>query len=101
MATIFFARTGTDPNRASNGQDVSIGTVIDKLVGYSSQFRSDPPIINPDDNPSPYSSYTLTVVEVELSETSSMFPNAGFYWFPDVSPELCCTLLGFREPPSK
>ena len=98
MATIFFARKGTDPNRASVGQHVSIETVVDKLASYSSQYRSSPPIINPDDKPSPYSAYTLTVVEVESSETSSTFPKAGFYWFSEVPPDLCCTLLGLREP---
>ena len=99
MATVFFARTGTDENRSSHGQQVSIETIVRTLSSYDSKYRAEPPIINAEERPSPYSRYTQTVVEIGKEELCPRFPNAGCYWFYSNRPAECRVILDLPEPP--
>lgn len=95
MATLFFARTGDDPNRANRGIPVSIDLVVEKLGSLDKRHKHNPPVIRSPDgrNPLPYSAATQSVVEIESHEVGPAFPKAGYYWFPGVTPARCSELL--------
>ena len=50
MATVFFARKGTSPTRASAGHDVPMALIVEQLGEHQFYHRTEPPIINPDAN---------------------------------------------------
>lgn len=93
MATLFFSRDGKDPNRAESKGELSIETVMAFFQSYDHYYFSNPPGINPDSNPSPYSALTNVVVEIEENETNGKFPKPGYYWFPKLSPKDCEALI--------
>lgn len=79
MATLFFSRDGKDPNRAESKAELSMTTVMQFFQKLDHFYFVDPPGINPDKEPSPYSSYTNVVVEIEKDEINEKFTNPGFY----------------------
>ena len=99
MAQLFFAQAGLDQNRAGKAQTVSASLVAEKLAQHAKKHFIEPPEINSQENVSSYSRPKLTVVEIGEGEISAFFPKAGYYWFPQVSPEQCCYLLGLGELP--
>ena len=98
MANVFFGRKGRSENRASTKQWVSVDVVVQGLKGHEPRYFNGPPVVNGDETPSEFSAYTLTVVEIDEDEICAMFPRSGYYWFPDLTMEQCCTLLGVHEP---
>ena len=99
MANLFFAREGRDPNRSSQGIHMDITDVVDNFSNKEKIFFRQPPLINPENNPSPYSSYTLVVIEIEEGELSETFPDIGFYYFPNITPAQCVETLNIDNPP--
>jgi hypothetical protein len=75
MATLFFAREGLDLDRATSVLEIPLSDFLVHFDGLASKFFSGPPQINPDSTPSPYSAYTLVVLEVESDETGPGHPN--------------------------
>ena len=98
MATLFFARSGDDPNRSSSGIEVPTDLVVSNVHNKDKHFRSSPPVINPDRPASPYSAYEHVVIEIHRNEVSTTFPKAGYYWFPELSPASACLLFGIDLP---
>ena len=94
MANLYFTRTGSNADRSNGGQRVSIDTIRRGLAGQQTHFYDEPPKINPTDNPSSFSPYTHTVVEIDASETCIEFPNPGYYVFLSVHPADCLAFLG-------
>ena len=97
MATLFFARTGTRSDRAGKGRQVPIEVIVRGLGGHQTHFYDEPPEINPGENPSTFSPYTHTVVQIEASETCVTFPTPGYYVFHSVRPAECLAFLGLAE----
>ena len=93
MAIVFFAREGSDPNRANQGQYVDMQIILEHFSNSDIRYSKNPPIINSHKNPTPYSRYTLTVVEVEEGETNDKFTEPGYYWLCRVAPKECAELL--------
>lgn len=93
MAALFFSRDGKDPNRAESKAELSMTTVMQFFQKYDHYYFADPPGINPDKEPSPYSAYTNVVVEVEKDEVNEKYSKAGFYWFPKLKPSDCTDLI--------
>jgi hypothetical protein len=96
MATIFFARTGSDPNRADRGLQMPINSVVRALSSYESKYLANPPLINSEEKPSPCSEPTQTVLEIDADKACARFPKAGFYWFFSIRPKECAALLGMN-----
>ena len=94
MATLFFTRTGANPNRADQGRHVSIETVVRGLAGHQTHYFVDQPIINRDEDPSPFSPYTKTVIRIDNNEICPSFPKPGYYFFHSVHPAECLLFLG-------
>jgi hypothetical protein len=93
LAKLFFSRDGKDPNRAESKGELSIETVMQFFHNYDHYYFSNPPGINPDNEPSTYSAFTNVVVEIEETETNEKFTNPGYYWFPKLKPSDCTELI--------
>ena len=98
MATLFFAREGSDPNRSGLGTEIDLTALSKHYGSVLKQYFVTPPLINPDANPSPYSKPKLVVVSVQPEEVNDVFTKTGFYYLPDVSPEHCAETLGISIP---
>lgn len=100
MATVFFARIGSDPNRADPGIEVPMSSVLEHLSGLDRRYTNEPPVIADETgkNSSPYGAPTQSVVEIEAGDVSPQFPKPGYYWFPGLAPERCRALLGLAAP---
>jgi hypothetical protein len=98
MATLFFAREGLDPNRATSVIEIPLSEFLAHFEGLAATFFSGPPEINPDSKPSPYSPYTLVVLEVEDDEIGAEYSKPGFYYFPSLRPKECADALGIEMP---
>jgi hypothetical protein len=97
MATLFFSRNGKDPSRAENKGELTIEKVMQFFKNQDLYYFPTPPLINPEDNPSPYSGYTNVVIEIGNSEVNEKFTKSGFYYFPKVQPSDCKELINLRE----
>jgi hypothetical protein len=97
MATLFFSRDGKDPNRAESKAELSMTTVMQFFQKYDHYYFINPPGINPDKEPSPYSAYTNVVVEIEKDEVNEKFPKPGFYYFLTLQPNDCIELINRHE----
>ena len=98
MATLFFAREGLGRDRATSVLEIPLADFLVHFDGLPTKFFSGPPEINPDSTPSPYSAYTLVVLEVENNETEPGYLKPGFYYFPSLRPSDCAQTLGIEMP---
>lgn len=96
MPKVFFAREGTDQNRSSQGIYIDMKAILQHFGETETKYFPGAPLINENKNPSPYSAYTLTVVDVEEDETNEKFPKTGFYWLCQVDPKDCAKLLNLH-----
>ena len=93
MATLFFSRGGKDPIRAERQGELSMESVMEFFRDYDCKYSSKAPLIDSDNEPSPYSTCTNVVVEIDKGETNEKFAQAGYYWFPKIRPADCEKLI--------
>lgn len=94
MATLYYARTGLDPDRATRQDDFPAAIIVAKLGQFPVRYFSGPPEINPSDPSRPYGNPTLCVVHFEAEEVCTQFPKEGYYFFHDLTPQRCSSILG-------
>ncbi|MEA3277058.1 MAG: hypothetical protein U9Q81_17585 [Pseudomonadota bacterium] len=98
MATLFFAREGSDLDRTTQGIQVTLSEFLKHFGDHASKHFVDPPAVNPDKKRSRYSPYTLVVLEIAKDEGEGTYAKAGYYYFPGLSPQECAATLSIDMP---
>ena len=91
MAQLFLIQEGT-PHEATRPQPVAIETVTEKLTPFEKRYFDAPPDITPTDG-------AALIVKIDEAEINSVFPDAGWYHIPHLTPEDCQRLFGLKETP--
>lgn len=98
MATIYFGTEGSGDERSSEGHDVSIDALREKLAKCELHyFGNRVPIIGEGDAKW-MRGYSHVVVHIERNETNAKFPKDGYYLVKDYSPKQCQTDFGIANP---
>ncbi len=94
MAKVFWIKEGT-PHQASAPRSVPIETVTEKLTPFEKRYFDAPPDINPAHGPaSAQDPYRHVVVKIDETEINAVFPDAGYYHIPQLTPDDCRQLFG-------
>lgn len=94
MATVFYARTGLDPNRAQKQAYIPAEEIAQKLGHLATRYFENPPEIDTQAPNRPYGTPTLCVISVDSDEVCARFPKDGYYLFDDLMPDQCSSMLG-------
>lgn len=96
MAQLFLIKDGT-PHLATPPQAVAMETLTEKLTPFEKRYFDAPPDINPAHGPSTAGDeYRHVVVKVEEGELNAVFPDAGYYHIPHLTPDDCERLFGLK-----
>ena len=94
MAQLFAIKDGS-PHQASRPQPVNIETVTAKLTPFEKRYFDAPPDINPATGPSKaQDEFRHIIVKIDENEINAVFPDAGYYHIPKLTPEDCEILFG-------
>jgi hypothetical protein len=86
MATLYYVKDGSRPYNSGPGRNISLAELERRVQGKEIKYLGETP---PEFNRNSPSKYPLrVVVEVEAHEAiGDLFSRAGFYLFPQLSPE--------------
>ena len=94
MANVFFIKDGT-PHQGTSPRSIPIETVTEKLTPFEKRYFDAPPDINPAaGSSSADDEYRHVIVKVDEAEINAVFPDAGYYHVPQLTPEDCRRLFG-------
>ena len=99
MAQVFLIKEGS-PHQATRPQPVSIETVTEKLTPFEKRYFDAPPDINPAQGPARSADeYRHVIVKIDEAEINAVFPDAGYYHIPHLTPDDCQRLFGMKGTP--
>src|SRR4051812_15734425 len=94
MAEIFWLRGGAQGREAtSRPHHVPIDVVEEKLTPFEKEFQDEPPDLHPERFA--HDTRWHVFVRVNDEETSTNYPEQGYYQVVHVTPEDCRALFGF------
>lgn len=98
MATVFFGLHGSGDNRSSEGHDISMKVLREKLASYDVHFFGESVPVVGEGNAEWSRGYKFVVVLVGSGEAEGKFPKPGYYFIKDISPHECQSVLDIPNP---
>ena len=97
MAQLFLIKDGS-PHQATAPRAVNVETLAEKLTPFEKRYFDAPPDINPAHGPAAdEDEYRHVIVKVDEGELNAVFPDAGYYHIPHLTPDDCETLFGLKD----
>lgn len=94
MADVYLIKEGS-PHEASAPRAVDIETLTERLTPFEKRYYDAPPDIHPDEGrPAARDAFKHVLVRIHEGEVNAVFPEAGYYHVPNLTPEDCRRLFG-------
>lgn len=100
MAALHFVKDGVTERGTSltKSHEVEIEEAQSKLGERNSRFSEGVPRINSDKRANEFAEYRYVVLEILPGEEGGTFDRPGYYFFPELTPRDCQSLLEQSGP---